>query len=187
MIRYLPSLFSAIIIFFCSAVYGQTPLPENTIITQNFNSVGGSGTATLPANWKLSAAGTGNSSGYATGSNLLATTLAANSGTPATGGAYNWATTAGTDRAIGFMASASYAGPNSIMAYYRNTTGATVNSVTIAFVIKRYVINTSTASVAFSSSNDGSAWVSQTAGDITTADFLPGANCRYFCNSKIYL
>jgi hypothetical protein len=184
MIRYLPLLFTGFVVFFCSAVSAQTSLPAITIVTQDFNSIGNSGTATLPANWKISAAGTGATSGYASGTNLTATTQAASSGVPATGGAYNWATIAGSDRAIGFLASASYAGPNSIMAHYRNTTGATVNSVTIAFVIKRYVINSSTASVVFSSSTDGNAWVPETAGDISSADFQPGTNAGTFATPK---
>jgi hypothetical protein len=184
MIHPLRLLLGAIAIPVCSTLYGQTSLPANTIVTQNFNSIGNSATATLPANWKLSSAGTGSTSGYATGTNITATTQAAGSGTPATGGAYNWATAAGTDRAIGFMTTALYASPNSIMAFYRNTTGATVNSVTVAFSIERYIVNTSTVSVALFSSTDGSAWIAQTAGNISTADFPTGANSGTFTTPK---
>ncbi len=70
----------------------------------------------------MSAAGQGNTSGWATAGNITATTWAAQNSTPTIGAAYNWGNSAGTDRAIGFMTDASYPSPNSIMAYYRNTT-----------------------------------------------------------------
>ncbi len=163
----------------------QTSIPLNTVVTQNFNAIGASATAALPANWKMSSAGTGSTSGWATGTNIIATTQAANSGSPTTGGAYNWATTAGTDRGVGFMASGGYASPNSIMAYYRNTTGATVTTLTINFAIERYRINTATFSLAFFSSTDGAAWTARTAGDIGTGVFATGASAYTFGSPQI--
>ncbi len=163
----------------------QTSIPLNTVVTQNFNAIGASATAALPANWKMSSAGTGSTSGWATGTNITATTQAASSGSPSTGGAYNWATSAGTDRAIGFMASGSYASPNSVMAFYRNTTGATVTSITVTFAIERYRINTATFSLAFFSSTDGTAWTARNAGDISTSVFATGASAYTFGSPQI--
>jgi hypothetical protein len=164
--------------------FSQTSLPLNTFVTQNFNAIGNSGMASLPPGWKFSAPGNGNTAGYVTSGNATAVTQAASSGSPATGGSYNWATTAGTDRSIGFKTSGTYTSPNSIMAFYRNNTGAGVSSFTVAFALERYVVNTSTVSIAFFSSTDGSIWTAQPAGDISTADFPAGANVGTFANPK---
>ena len=158
----------------------QLNIPINTVVSQNFNSIGAASAAPLPANWKMSSAGTGGTANWLTGTNITATTQAANSGSPTAGGAYNWATTAGTDRAIGFMTDGTYTGPNSIMAFYRNTTGATVTSVTVSFAIERYRINTSSFSLSFFSSTDGAAWTARTAGDIGTSVFATGAGAYTF-------
>jgi hypothetical protein len=163
----------------------QTNIPLNSIVTQNFNGIGSSATAPLPANWKMSSAGTGSTSGWATGTNITATTQAASSGSPTTGGAYNWATTPGTDRAVGFMASGGYASPNSVMAFYRNTTGATVTTLTINFAIERYRINIASFSLAFFSSSDGAAWTARTAGDIGTSVFATGTSAYTFGSPQI--
>jgi hypothetical protein len=160
----------------------QVLLPINTVVSENFNAIGASGTAALPANWKFSAPGNGAAATWSAGTNTAATTQAAASGTPTTGGAYNWATTAGTDRSIGFMSSASYASPSAIMGYFRNTTGSTVTTVTVAFSIERFRINTGNVSVSFFSSADGNSWTARNAGDLSTAVFLPGASSYTFSN-----
>lgn len=162
----------------------QINIPAATIVSENFNSIGSSGNATLPLNWKMSSAGTGAISGWATGTNITATTQAASSGSPTTGGAYNWATTAGTDRAIGFMTDGSYASPNSVMAFYRNTTGSTVTTITVLFAIERYRVNTSTSSLSFFSSTDGSAWTARAAGDISAGVFTTGASTYNFTSPQ---
>lgn len=163
-----------------SGASAQTAVPLNTIVSEHFNTIGSSGTATLPANWKFSSAGTGAGSGWLTGTNTSTTTQAASSGSPVNGGAYNWATTAGTDRAIGFMGSGSYASPNSIMAYYRNTTGATLTTITVAYSVERYRVNSSAFQLNFYSSTDGSTWTARTNGDISAAGFPTGASSYSF-------
>lgn len=165
------TVLSMAILFAGTTLKAQTNIPANTIVTQDFNSM--TTGLTLPTNWRVSAAGGGLTSTWATGAAVV--TQAANSGSPANGGAYNWGTTAGIDRAVGFMTSAGYATPNSVMAFYRNTTGATVTSLTISFTIERYKVNTSNTNLSFFSSTDGTAWTARTAGDISTGAFTPGA------------
>ncbi len=70
------------------------------------------------------------------------------------------------------------------MAYYRNTTGATVTTVTISFSVERYRINTGNCSV-FLSSINGSTWTAQNAGDLSTAVFLPGSSSYTFSNPQV--
>lgn len=143
----------------------QIAIPNTTPVTQNFDGIGNTATATLPANWKMSAAGTAAPT-WAAATNVTATTQAANTGAPTAGGRYNWGNgTTTTDRAIGFMTSGSYANPNSIMAYYQNTSGAQINDITIAFDYERYRINTAACAITFFTSTDGTTWTAQTAGD----------------------
>jgi hypothetical protein len=165
-------------------VSAQIMMPANTPVTQNFNTIGSSATAALPANWKMSAAGNGAAATWATGSNITATTQAASSGTPVTGGAYNWATSTGTDRAIGFMTDGAYTSANSIMAFYLNTTGSTITSVTIKFSIERYRTNTSPFTLSFFSSIDGSTWAARTAGDISSGGFATGTSSYSFATPQ---
>lgn len=167
-----------------ASLKAQTAIPLSTFVIQDFNSIGVSTTASLPTNWKASSPGAGLTSGWTTGSNVTATTQAANSGASITGGFYNWATNPGTDRALGFMTSGSYPSPNSIMAYYRNTTGSTVTSITVSFQIERYRINTDPFSLSLFSSTDGSAWTARNAGDISTGTFLTGASAYTFSSPQ---
>lgn len=157
-------------IFAMNTSNAQTNIPVNTIVTQDFNGMNTG--LTLPANWRVSAAGTGSTSTWATAATTV--TEAANSGNPATGGAYNWGTTAGIDRAVGFMASGSYATPNAVMAFYRNTTGSTVTTLTISFMVEQYKVNTSSTDLSFFSSIDGAAWTPRTEGDIPAGIFATG-------------
>lgn len=156
----------------------QIAIPNTTPVTQNFDGIGNTATATLPANWKMSAAGAAAPTWAAAG-NFTATTQQASSGLPATGGRYNWGNgTTTTDRAIGFMTSGGYGSPNSIMAYYQNTSGAQINDITIAFDYERYRINTAACAITFFTSTDGTTWTAQTAGD--SGAFATGASAYDF-------
>lgn len=77
---------------FSATTFGQRNITSQTIATENFNSLGTSATASIPANWKASSAGTGLTSGWTTGTNLTATTQSANSGKPTAGGIYSFGT-----------------------------------------------------------------------------------------------
>lgn len=176
--------FILLILTLSSSLKAQINLGNNTIAVENFNSLGTSATAALPANWKVSGAGLGLSSGWTTGTNSTSTTQAANSGAPVNGGIYNWGTTPGVDRAIGFMSSGSYASPNSVMAYYRNTTGSAVTSISVSFQIERYRINTDPFILSFFSSTNGSSWTSQPDGDLTSTAFPTGSSGYTFTEPR---
>ena len=146
--------------------WGQISISNTSPITENFDGLGTSTSASLPSNWKMSAAGAGSSAGWSTATNLTAVNAAASSGTPTAGARYNWGNgTTTTDRAVGFMTSGGYATPNSIMAYYVNNTGQTITALAISFDIERYRINSTASSVTFFTSTDGSNWTSVTSGD----------------------
>lgn len=172
-------LVAATVVFFgVLSSKAQIAIPNTTPVTQNFDGIGNAAAATLPANWKMSPAGTAAPT-WAAATNVTATTQAASTGTPATGGRYNWGNgTTTTDRAIGFMTSGGYASPNSIMAYYQNTSGAQINDITIAFDYERYRINTAACAITFFTSTDGTTWTAQTAGD--SGAFTTGASAYDF-------
>ncbi len=109
-----------------------------TAFTENFDGIGTTATAALPAGFKIGpdwAAGT------------TATTLAA--GTTGTGiltgtssgGVYNFAngiTASSTDRAVGFLTSGSFSSPRSIVLRLTNNTGGTISSLAITFDYEKY-------------------------------------------------
>lgn len=132
-------------------------------------------TTTAPANWRIHQSTTPT---YAGGTGTLS--FQASSGSPTTGGSYNWGTTAGTDRALGVMTSGSYASPNSVMGFFRNTNASNLTQLAVSYNLERYRLNTASASVQFFYSTDGSTWVSVSAGDITAATIGTGASTYSF-------
>ncbi len=167
-------------IFFSGKTSGQIGLPNTTAVTENFDAMGTSATATMPANWKMSHHGVSTPHTWAAAGNATAVTQQASSGAPTAGARYNWGTTAATDRALGIMTSAGVASPNSIMAWYRNTNPSNLVSLTIAFDIERYRVNTVAASVQFLYSTDGTNWTAVPAGDIAAASLPTGTSAYTF-------
>ena len=144
-----------LIVLCCSVLsWGQISIPNTTPVIENFDSMLASGTASFPSNWKMNSQGTGASPTWAAGTNVTAVTIQASSGTLATGGRYNWGTSAATDRALGVMTSSSYANPNSIMAYYRNTNASVLTQLNVSYNLERYRVNIASASVQFYYSTD---------------------------------
>ena len=163
--RALKQLILTLVLLNASLFFGQIALPSAVPVIENFNGTVISSTVNLPANWKMSNEGTGAPT-WANAGNFTASSSSATSGTPSSGGRYNWGnSTITTDRAIGFMTSGSYASPNSVMAFYSNTSGLQINDLTISFDYERYRINSSACSVTFFTSTDGSTWTARTAGD----------------------
>ncbi len=173
----------ALITGFTAASYGQIAIPNTTAVTQNFDGMGSSTTATLLSNWKMTPEG-GGTQAWADVSNSTATNQQASSGSPVTGGRYNWGNgTTTTDRAIGFMTSGSYSNPNSIMAFFQNTSGVQINDLTISFDYERYRIHAAACSITFFTSTDGSTWTAQTAGD--SGAFSTGGSSHTFTGGTV--
>lgn len=151
-------------------VWGQISVANSTPVTQNFD--GMLATFALPTNWKMHASTT--TPTYAGGSTTV--TQQASTGSPATGGTYNWGSSA-TERAVGAMTSGGFASPNNIMAFFRNTNATdNITQLTIDYNAERYRINTASSSIQFFYSLNGSTWISVTAGDIAAASFPTGAS-----------
>ena len=168
----------------------QIPISTSTAYTQNFDGIGATATATLPANFKVDKLATVRTPGaYATA--LLATSLAgggALSGT-ATNGIYNFgagATTTGSDRAVGFLSSGSATVSGNLYAQFANNTGAGITGLQLSYNVEKYRTGTNPAGfrIQLYYSTDGSTWtpaganfLTNFAFDATTAGYpsAPGA------------
>jgi hypothetical protein len=110
-------------------------------VTENFNGMTNSSTASLPIGFRLG--GTSTSTDF---SNLTSVTTQAAGTTGAgvlstTGGAYNFAdglTASSTDRSIGFLSSGGFVSPRSIVVKIRNTTGSTITDLAVSFDYEKY-------------------------------------------------
>jgi len=160
------------LLFWSLYLNAQIGIPNTNPVSESFDGMG-TGTS-LPANWKVA----GTSPTYAGGSTVV--TQSACSGSPNTGGTYNWGTTGCSDRAVGSMTSGSFSNPRSVIAYYRNTNTVTLNSLSISYTAERYRRNSADASIQFYYSLDGSNWTSVSAGDIGTGSFPTGTSTYYF-------
>jgi hypothetical protein len=157
----------------------QIAIPAFGILySENFDSIGTSATAALPTHWLMTAAGKSTVS-WSDPTNVSATTHAASSGSPTSGGRYNWGQTA-SDRAVGFMTSGSYASPNSLLVHFANATGSLIDSLDLSFDYERYRLNSAAAAVTFFHSTDGSTWTAATAGD--SGSLTTGASTYDFAN-----
>lgn len=168
--------------FYCQSKAQTVSIPASGVARESFNAMA-AGT-TLPTGWRVNSTAGAGTTTLAFGSGITSVTQAANNGTPTTGSSYNWGTTAGTDRAAGFMTSAGFASPNAVLVNYRNTTGATITSVTLSYKLERYRVNTSAFSSALYSSTTGGSgsWTAQSGGNVSTAVFTPGASTHTFSN-----
>lgn len=144
-------------------------------ITENFNSMGNSATASLPTDWRLGSATT-----YSTG--VSATTAAA--GTTGTGaiatnssGAYynfaNGVTGTSTDRAPGWLSATAFTSPRQLFVRLTNNTGSTIGSADIAYDIEKYRNGMRAFTIAFYTSTDGSTW-----NEVTAASQAYSANAN---------
>ncbi len=137
------------------------------ILTENFTSLGTSGTATLPSGWRVN-----NTNAYSTGT--TATTQAA--GTTGAGvltgssfgGTYNFAngiTGSSTERALGFLTSGSYTSPRFIFVQFTNNSGSTISSIDISFDYEKYRSGSRAFDMNFFHGSDGSSWTANSSGD----------------------
>jgi len=163
------------------AVSGTAVLPNTPMnitvgqtISQNFDMIGGSATATLPTDWRADR----NTSIKAVGAYSAAVTASErNSGNSmsatASNGIYNYgagdATTA-TDRAIGFLSSSSGTKSGNLYAKLTNVGSTAISAFDISYNVEKYRTGTNTAgfSINLFYSLDGSTWTATPSSFTTT-------------------
>jgi hypothetical protein len=126
-----------------NGVWGQVSLITlGTAVTENFNSMGISNTASLPTGFKFGTGADWTSSSNTTATTQRAGTSGANVVTgSSSGGAYNWAngaTASSTDRAVGFLTSGGYVSPRTIFYAFTNNTGSTVTELVLSWDYEKY-------------------------------------------------
>ena len=158
----------------CVAQLDQADAQLNLVssnYTQNFDSLGSSGTATLPTGWFVT-----NSTSAFTGAN--ATTLAygtAGTGivTGTSGGGYiNWANgtnATSTDRALGILNTGTFTSPRVIIFSFTNSLAATITNLSLSWDYEKYRSGTRQWDWSFAYSTDGSTWTTNASGAQTYA------------------
>jgi hypothetical protein len=146
---------------------GEVSLPSPTY-TENFDSMGTN--LTLPTGYLFSATGGATTVTWTNVGNFTAASYQYSSGSPNSGGRYNWGATGGTDRALGCMSSSSgYPPVNSLLAGFVNDTGVTVTQILASCVWEQYreAGKATTNTIYFST--DGTTWVGAFATNIYAA------------------
>jgi hypothetical protein len=160
--------FALLLILFSGNGYGQVNISAGNTITQNFDGIGSTATATLPTGWKMeNVVGARNvATAYASVANTQTGFATSSSGalsSSATNGRYNFAGATSTDRAIGGLSSGS--GSQSVNMYMQLTNNglSSISNFTISYDAERYRNGSNTAgfSIRFYYSTTGAAnsWV----------------------------
>lgn len=163
-------VFCLLLGFTTSQAHAQLSIPVN----ENFDGIGTSATASLPANWRVDkqtsarVLGPWASAGAATertGGNSMSTS--------AGNGIYNYGAgdaASATDRAIGWLSSSTATKSGNLYAYIQNTTANPLTSVNISYKVEKYRngLNAAGFSIQMYVSTDGSTWTSAGSNFLTT-------------------
>ena len=148
--------------------WGQVNISPGSTITQNFDGIGTSATATLPTGWKMenvTGARTVNTAYASVANTATALSLVFNAALSSTAGngRYNFGGTSATDRSIGGLSSASASQSVNMFLQLTNNGASSIFSFTISYDAERYRNGTNAAgfSIRFYYSTTGNAgsWV----------------------------
>ncbi|HEV7889401.1 MAG TPA: hypothetical protein VGP08_02120 [Pyrinomonadaceae bacterium] len=145
------AIISALLLLPLATAFAINLNTVETPVVENFNTIGTTATATLPADFKADKnVGRRTVGAYATAG--TATEQTAGGGTnPTTGGIYNFGAgtnNTGTERAVGFLGSGSVNGGN-LYAKYTNTTGSPITALRISYDVEKYRNGTNAAGFRF--------------------------------------
>jgi uncharacterized delta-60 repeat protein/uncharacterized repeat protein (TIGR01451 family) len=135
-----------------------------TPVTQNFDTIGTSATATLPADFKADKQTVERTVGsYASAVTATEQRAGNNMSGTAANGIYNYAAgdpTTSTERAVGFISSAAATKSGNLYAKYTNTTGVPLSALRISYDVERYRNGSNAAGFRFQLfvSTNGTTW-----------------------------
>ena len=166
----------------------QISLPTASPYTQNFDAIGTSATATLPANWRVDkiTAGVRTVGTFAAAVAATDDRAGNNMSSSAGNGIYNYgagvAATA-TDRAVGWISSGAGTQSGNLYAQFINSTGESVTSLSISYDVEKYRNGTNAAGfrIQMFYSFDGTSWTAATANFLTS--FSADANNNGFASA----
>lgn len=163
--------------------WGQTNLATGGTYTENFNGLGASSTAALPANWKAQKTTTyreaapsyviGVTSVELAGGNSMSTT--------AGNGIYRFnANNVTTESALGGLSSAGNSRTVVFMSYFNNNAATAIGSFTVSYDVEKYRNGSNAAgfTIDLLYSTDGTTWVS-CGGTLTTSFAADADNLGY--------
>lgn len=134
-------------------------------VSENFNSMGTSATATLPTNWKADKLNSVRTIGLFTTAGNSVNYIGGNNSTNAISGngIYNFglgAPTTATDRALGGISSGTGSQSINIYAYFKNTGTQIITQVDLSYDVMRFRNGTNSAgfSIVLYYSSDGTTW-----------------------------
>ena len=160
--------------------FSQIQIKSGGEVTENFNTIGTSATASLPANWKVDKTSSTRIVGsYQSAVVNTERSSGDNMSSSAGNGIYNFglgdASTA-SDRAIGGISSGSGSKSVNIYAYFQNTGQDTINQVDISYDVYRFRdgLNSEGFSIQLYYSSDGTNWNS--AGTQFLSSFSPNSD-----------
>src|SRR5947209_4024012 len=178
--RVLSAALISLIAAICPVItFAAIPLSTSVTFTQNFDGIGTTATASLPADFRVDKpavvrtvgtfAAAGTTTSFLGGANLSST---------ASNGIYNFGagtTTTGPDRAIGFLSSGSATQSGNLYAQFANKTGAALAGLQISYTVEKYRGGSNPAGfrIQLFYSTDGSTWTN--AGPDFLTSFAPDA------------
>lgn len=133
----------AIMALFMVASFGasaQWSITTSGVSSQNFDGMGTSATATLPAGFRVNTGTDWSTGTSSTGAAAGTSGTGALTGTSG-GNIYNFAngvTGSSTDRALGFLTSGSFTSPRNTILRITNNTGNTITAITVSFDYEKY-------------------------------------------------
>jgi uncharacterized delta-60 repeat protein/uncharacterized repeat protein (TIGR01451 family) len=136
----------------------------NTPVGQNFDTIGTSAAATLPADFKADKQTTVRTVGsYATAATATELRAGNSMSSTAQNGIYNFAAgdpTTSTERAVGFISSGTATKSGNLYAKYTNTTGTPLSALRISYDVERYRNGSNAAGfrIQLAYSTDGTNW-----------------------------
>jgi len=179
------TLFLAILALLAiGTVFGQVNIQAGQTVTQNFDEIGTSATATLPTAWKADKQTTARVVGTYSAAVSATERLGGNDmSTTASNGIYNYGAgiaADATDRGVGFLSSSSATKSGNLYVQLTNTGAGAITQFTVSYNVEKYRMGSNTAgfSMQMYYSTDGSTWTSAGA-SFTTSFTADGTNEGY--------
>lgn len=168
LLLYLKPIFASLFILlsFSMSVWAQINIQVTQTITENFDGIGTSATATLPANWKIDNLGAVRTVGsYATAETTTTQRGGNNMATNATNGRYNFgagAAATANDRAVGGLSSSTGSESVNVYTHLFNSGTQNIDFLQLSYDVEKYRMGTNTAGfqVQLYYSSDGIVWTS---------------------------
>ncbi|RIJ42929.1 Ig-like domain-containing protein [Pontibacter oryzae] len=168
MFKHLQKLF-ALVLLCCTllgsnSAFGQINVQNGSSVQQQFNDLGASATALLPANWKVSkSTNMREVTSYVSAVNATERSGGADLSTTAGNGIYNFeASASAVDRAIGFLSSGSSTKSGNLYAHFNNNSSLSITDIDVSFDVEKYRGGSRTEgfSIELYYSSNGTIWTS---------------------------